>query len=150
MSSKHPARTSQTGAGLIEVLVALLVLSMGLLGLIRLQTTGVKMAQSASNRLEATLLATEMLERMRLNRVDALTGLYTVDYGALPSAVVTSTSPWAQDLQEWKAALAARLPDGDGEISMLLTQATITVRWSEAWDADSADGLARVFLRSEL
>lgn len=62
-------RTKQKMAGLtmIEVLVTLIILSVGLLGMAGLQITGVRSANNSSYRTQATLLANDMAERMRAN-----------------------------------------------------------------------------------
>ena len=61
----------QRGATLIEVLVAMLVLSIGLLGLAGMQMTALKSNQSAYYRSQATVLAYDIIDRMRANRADA-------------------------------------------------------------------------------
>lgn len=56
------------GFSLVEVLVALFVLSIGLLGLAALQTTGIKFNQQSYQRTQATLQAYDIIDRMRANR----------------------------------------------------------------------------------
>ena len=56
-----------TGFTLIEVLIAMLVLAVGLLGLAGLQATSLKNNQSAYNRSQATQLAYDIADRMRSN-----------------------------------------------------------------------------------
>lgn len=68
----------QRGATLIEVLVAMLVLSIGLLGLAGMQMTALKSNQSAYYRSQATVLAYDIIDRMRANRADALNGVYDI------------------------------------------------------------------------
>ncbi len=57
----------QTGAGLIEVMIAVLVFSVGLLGLVALQLTAKKNSFEATQRSIATSLARDIIERMRSN-----------------------------------------------------------------------------------
>jgi type IV pilus assembly protein PilV len=63
----------KTGAGftLIEVLVAMVVLTVGLLGLAGLQATSLKNSQNAYYRSVATQLAYDMADRMRANFTEA-------------------------------------------------------------------------------
>lgn len=57
-----------SGAGLIEVAIALLLLSIGVLGLGSLQISAKRMGYEAIQRTEAAALAMDILERMRANR----------------------------------------------------------------------------------
>lgn len=58
----------QRGFSLIEVLVAMLILAIGLLGLAALQTQGVRFNHDAYVRTSATVLAYDIVDKMRLNR----------------------------------------------------------------------------------
>ncbi len=58
---------TNTGFTLIEVLIAMLVLAVGLLGLAGLQATSLRNNQSAYNRSQATQLAYDLADRMRAN-----------------------------------------------------------------------------------
>lgn len=57
----------QKGAGMLEFFVALLIFSMGMLGLLSAQWVGKKTAFEASQRSVATALVRDILERMRAN-----------------------------------------------------------------------------------
>jgi len=65
----HRPGQSQTGSSLLEVLVAVVVLSIGLLGLAGLQMTSIKSSHSAYMRSQATLLAYDLADRARATRV---------------------------------------------------------------------------------
>jgi len=116
----------QRGVGLIEVLIALLVLSIGLLGLAALQTQALKFNQGAFLRTHATTLAYDALDRMRANRETATaTTNYVVAVGDKKGGAkdcevnnCTGVEMAGYDLKQWKEALAARLPNGDGTISV--------------------------------
>jgi len=60
---------TQGGIGLVEVLVAMLVLAVGLLGLMRMQLAAKQASFEAAQRTQATGLARDMLERIRSNPV---------------------------------------------------------------------------------
>jgi type IV pilus assembly protein PilV len=121
------------GFSLIEVLVALVVLSVGLLGLAALQSTSAQFNASAYSRSQATILAYDMADRVRANRQVALGGAYTSAYpGVLPacnSAVAGTVAQ--QDLGAWRRALVCSLPNGNGAVAFDAgTQVlTISVRW---------------------
>ncbi|HEY0335498.1 MAG TPA: type IV pilus modification protein PilV [Stenotrophomonas sp.] len=76
---RAPVPRGQGGFTLIEVMIAVLVLGIGLLGFALLQTMSVRFAQSANYRTQATNLSYELLDRVRINRVysQAYVGNYT-------------------------------------------------------------------------
>lgn len=69
--SRHfgSAAARSKGFTLIEVMIAVLVLGIGLLGFALLQTMSVRFAQSANQRTQATNLAYDLLDQMRSNRL---------------------------------------------------------------------------------
>ena len=81
--SRRPGRGKAAGFSLIEVMVAVLVLGVGLLGFALLQTMSVRFTQSANQRTQATNLAYDMLDQMRANRIAA--GQYVGNYAAATS-----------------------------------------------------------------
>lgn len=117
----------QRGVTLLEVLVSLLILSLGLLGYAGLQAVTVKNNHNAYLRSQATTLAYNVLDRMRANRA-GISG-YVAAYGATPSGA---------DAQAWKTDLEARLPDGEAAITYDATTgaATVSIKWF-----DSSTGL---------
>lgn len=60
--------SSQKGVGLIEILVALLVLAIGILGFVALQYRAVEATSEAINRVQAINIARDLAERIRANR----------------------------------------------------------------------------------
>jgi type IV pilus assembly protein PilV len=68
----------QVGLSLIEVLVATVVLSTGLLGLAGLQIAGMKTTHNSYQMQQATWLVQTLLENIRANRGAALAGKYDV------------------------------------------------------------------------
>lgn len=125
------------GASLIEVLVAVLVLSIGLLGLANLQLTAIKNAHSAHLRSQASILAQDILDRIRANRRNASS--YAISLSASPPSGSTVAE---KDLAAWLKNLATSLPGGDGAITIIsgdpLT-VTVTIQWddSRGLDGDS-------------
>lgn len=67
---------SQTGASMIEVLISLLIVAIGLLGQMTLQMTGVASNQSSYYRSQASILANEFVDKMRLNRDGVTNNIY--------------------------------------------------------------------------
>jgi type IV pilus assembly protein PilV len=131
-------KNHQSGFTLLEVLIALLILSIGLLGLAALQTTGLRSNQMASMRTLATQTAYDITDRMRANEMstgitrEPATGKITYnsandDYliafdASDPTATVdcataecTHQELALYDLAQWRAAVAL-LPGGKSEI----------------------------------
>jgi type IV pilus assembly protein PilV len=105
----------QAGVGLVEVLVALLVFSVGMLGLLALQLGAKRATYEATQRSIATALARDILERMRTNpgQLPAYVRTHLGDAASpvpAPGADCTATlcSPSqlaAHDLREWEQLL---------------------------------------------
>lgn len=70
---------SEAGLGIVEVLLALVILSLGVLGMASLQLTGIKHSTSGYNRLSAVILAENIASRIRSNPVSVENGDY-VDF----------------------------------------------------------------------
>ncbi len=146
MQHQYYSRTNQAGTTLIEVLITVVLVSIGLLGLAGLQLTTVQNSNSSSERFEATTLAHDILERIRANRQAALAGQYNLALGAAPAGA----NLVGEDLDEWRNALAV-LPNGDGSINVAAGVVTIEVQWTDASDDNTADSRdMSVFLRTEL
>ena len=117
--SRFAVRRQQSGFTLIEVLVSMLVLSIGLVGVAALQGVSLKNTQSAFMRSQATALAYDLADRMRANLPSAEAGLYDPGTAATVTACKSTTGCTAQDmakhdLAEWNAAITTYLPMGEG------------------------------------
>ncbi|SDK80276.1 type IV pilus modification protein PilV [Microbulbifer yueqingensis] len=126
----------QRGAGLIEVMVTVLILSTSLLGLAALQNRSLQYNHSAYLRSQANILAYDILDRARINRAN-LTSYSLAATDDAPTA--TGLAP--TDLREWRESLAAALPEGSGgiECSAVTRICTVTIQWAER-DGVGVDG----------
>lgn len=106
-------RRRSRGFSIIEVLIALLVLAIGLLGLAALQAQGLRFNHDAYVRTQATNLAYDIVDRMRSNRAN-VAGYTAPDPGLACDPLVAGVD---MDLSCWYDALAATLPGGAGLIS---------------------------------
>lgn len=136
------------GFTLLEVLVAVLVLSIGLLGLAGLQTFSLRNNHSSLLRSQAVVMAYDALDRMRSNRDEALRGTasnyntnFDIDVDSVDCSSSCDAAQVAQhDLAVWKDDLARILPGGEGRIVIENNdKATVQVRWSD--NRDSGDQL---------
>lgn len=130
-SSPTPAlKRRQRGTSLIEALVAMVVLSLGLLGLAGLQLNSMKTSQGAHLRAQAAEHAYDMLDRMRADRDNARSGDYNI---ALTATAPTSTDLAGSEIASWLALIADTLPQGDGAITMPdADTVTITIQWDDS------------------
>lgn len=137
---------------MLEVLVAILVLAIGLLGMAGLTATSMRNSHGAYHRSQAVWLAYDVADRMRANRQTALAGGYNVAF--TNPACVANTSPAlnpGEDVTGWKNMVACALPAGDGSIAVdaASRQVTITVQWNEsraAGGAATAEDATRQFV----
>ncbi len=126
----------QRGMTLIETLVALVVLSIGLLGVAAMQMASLRNNHAAHTRSQATALAYDIADRMRANRDAAINGDYDIGIGA---ALPATTAIADVDLVAWKTALAAALPGGDGAVGpgAAANLVRITIRWDDSRGAEA-------------
>jgi type IV pilus assembly protein PilV len=129
-----PSDRRSRGFTFVETLVALLVLSIGLLGVAALQLSSLRTNHSASLRSQATLLAYDMVDRMRANRTAAIAGSYDLDLVDEPDEASTVLN--VADLVRWKQNLASTLPAGNGSIERSVTGGvttfTVTIQWDDS------------------
>lgn len=109
------SQNGQRGIGLIEVLIAVFVLAVGMLGLAGMQLAAKRASYEATQRSIATSLARDIVERMRANP-DQLAAYVVTNIGdeasllATPgtdcsSATCTTANLAAYDLSEWESIL---------------------------------------------
>jgi len=128
------------GFSLIEVLVALVILAVGLLGVAGLQANSLRNTYSANLRSQATTMAQDMIERIRANRDFALqsNANYAIALNAEPpadatdcrQAACTSAELANHDKSQWLSTLQT-LPTGNGQVTVDTANdiATVTVMW---------------------
>lgn len=125
--SPMPLRV-QSGFSLLEVLVTLVILSLGILGLAGLQSASLKNGHSALLRAQAAQYAHDMADRMRVNRTAAIAGHYN---RLLTDPAPTGSTLANADLKGWLRQVGS-LPEGRAAISVNSAGVTtITVRWDE-------------------
>lgn len=136
----------QGAFSLIEILVALIVLAIGMLGIARMLLLSHKASTSNYIRQNAIQSAYNMLDRMHANRQAALDGNYTggnlVSSGAptapsTPSVNCSTSSCSTAELANydtfiWLTRDVAQLPNGCGKIEVANTQVTVTVQWDDS------------------
>lgn len=132
----------QGGVSLLEVMIAVLVLAVGVLGAATLQLSAIRYNASAGYSTHASLIASDLLDRMRANSgqlaqyaVAAVSGECVTRPDA--STLATSNNVAAanivtRDRADFFESVTCQLPRGAGSIAINDNRATITLSWSEA------------------
>lgn len=130
-----------TGATLIEILVALLILSLGVLGMGALQTRAIKGNNSSVQRSQAVMLSYTMMDAMRLDKAAAKALLYNtgafdnstgkIDNSICSIAAITGTTLQDNNMLAWITSLKKNI-------------GTVTDTTSCGAIACDADGICRV------
>lgn len=127
--------TAQRGMGLIEVLIAVLVLAVGLLGVAGLQLTALRNNQSAMERSMGVVQSYSIIEAIRADPDSAKNGRFNVAIGSDPSG---STFP-AQSLATWRAQLKASMgSSATGSVACNGSSCTVIVRWDDSRGLDGS------------
>ncbi len=134
-----------TGSSLIEVLVTMVILSIGLLGYAGMQVNSMRSTETGRMRSEVIALASDISDRLKANQPHVNAGTYTGSLSGKPSSPECGTNPCTaqqmskQDLSSWHERLAL-LPDGKGNITKTAitidgiesSLMTISLCWNEA------------------
>ncbi len=148
----------QKGVGLIEVLIAVLVVSIGFLGVAALQVMSLSTNNSAMARSMATVSTYSILDAMRLDKSNALNGAYDKACLAVPS---TAALPGVQ-LHGWCEQLTNKLGAGaaaDSTIDCAKTSSnhgycTVTIKFADNRSGANGgvddDGMTTITTKAEL
>ncbi|MGF1643169.1 MAG: type IV pilus modification protein PilV [Thiotrichales bacterium] len=136
----------QRGFTIVEIMVALMILSVGLLGLASLQMIGVKNSGNAYYRTQAVMIANETVERIRMNKPAARNGEYNTAAPACEN-VAGGASLAEQDLAQTACAVTNTLPGGSVETLNCAVGATadtvdcaLAITWRETRQQGDDDG----------
>lgn len=134
---------SNKGFTLLEVLIAIVILAIGLLGLATLQAVGLQTNQSALHRTQATNLAYDMVDRIRSNRANiadyALVMDATAPLDCTTNLALSQATQAARDLAAWQNSVGCSLPQPNASIDVDAdnNQVTITVQWDDTRGQDA-------------
>lgn len=123
-------RRRMSGIGLIEVLIAIVILAFGLLGIAAMQATTLRNSQSSLERSQAVVQSYAVLDRMRANRDAALIGSYDLIRTCNPPDGGTLI---ADDQRQWIQTLKASLGTAAcGTITCGSLDCAVTVDWDDS------------------
>lgn len=140
----------QQGASLIEVLVAVLILALGLLGMAGLQANALKTNQSSYARGQAVMLSYYMLDAMRADRPNAILQNYNtgpVGAGGVIDSVcsdgsITGATLADNNRKDWIVSLKRSLGDTDATCAAINCDVSGLCTVQITWDDSRAGGLA--------
>jgi type IV pilus assembly protein PilV len=119
------------GFTLTEILVTLVIVSVGLLGVAGLHSMSLRNNFDALIRSHASALADEIADRMRTNRTRALAGDYNIALGVPRTGDTLADA----DIIAWRERLRVQLPgNADGAVALAAPPSrlvTITIQWGE-------------------
>ncbi|VVP19307.1 MULTISPECIES: type IV pilus modification protein PilV [Pseudomonas] len=132
---------AQDGMTLIEVLVALLILSVGLLGAAAFQLNALKYTDSARMTSQASFIAYDMMDRIRANSA--------ADYTVTPPTSGNLNVARDQDLYDFTSNIVNfGGPTATGSIALNQRVYTITITWDDSRAANSANSRRSFVLTS--
>ena len=124
----------QSGVTLVESMIALLVISIGLLGIAALQITAMSQNTSALNHSQAVWMAYNISDRVRANmdQFGNYDGIDTSNSYAMDcmSSVCTNAQMVTADAADWSNMLV-NLPGGRGMITSVADGLMVTVMWDD-------------------
>ena len=131
----------QQGMSLIEVLVALLILTVGLLGAAAVQINALKYTDSSRMTSQASFIAYDMMDRIRANS--------GANYTITPPTSANPGNARDQDLYDFTTSIVNfGGPTATGSITLNQRVYTITITWSDARAANTASAQRSFVLSS--
>jgi type IV pilus assembly protein PilV len=135
------SKPAQDGMTLIEVLVALVILGVGLLGAAAFQLNALKYTDSARMTSQASFIAYDMMDRIRANSA--------ADYTVTPPTSGNLNVARDQDLYDFTSNIVNfGGPTATGSIALNQRVYTITITWDDSRAANSANSRRSFVLTS--
>lgn len=134
----------QQGLSLLEVLISVLILTLGLLGVAALQTQALRTSADAQYFQQATQLANDYLERVRANSNNI--GQYAISQTKPNCAIPNLTGSAAeQDKILWLQQIACSLPEGSVLVAINNSEIRITINWFDRAANDQTASRSKQF-----
>lgn len=134
---------ANNGFSLLEVMIAMVIFAVGVLGLAGMQVIALENSYESSSRNQAIILAYSMSDRIIANKQgqDAYLISNAATLAVDTSCAIgncTSAQIVRYDQSQWKQTLSEQLLSGSGDITGVYPNYTVTVRWDE--DRSGATG----------
>jgi type IV pilus assembly protein PilV len=145
----HPlARRSQRGVSLVEVLVSVLVLTIGLLGAVALQASALRNNQGSYERTQNSILTQGVFDAMRANLDGVAANSYNT--GGWVCAAPANADLASSDIARWINSLHQQIhPGACGNIACNNSACTVQVRWDDS-RATGGSSTQTIVMRAQL
>jgi type IV pilus assembly protein PilV len=122
-------RKEQRGVTLIEVMIAVFISAVGVLGAAALQLNALKYTDSSRMTSQASFIVYDIIDRMRANAADGVLDDYAM--ANIAAAPGSGSDIRSQDQIDFANNVSQFLTDGEGSIRVVNAQVTVQVNWSE-------------------
>ena len=156
---KHASMPAQAGASLVEVMVAVMILAVGLLGVGAMQAIALRNGQSSLERTQAVIQTYAVLDLVRANRANALAGYYNTGTDPVCAAgAVDPDDPAGEqaaqnDINSWLTSLKSSMGSGAGDTTTCGAvncaantiggaTCTVTIQWDDSRGAGAGNAAA--------
>jgi len=118
----------QAGAGLVETIVALVIMSFGIISIGIMQRSSMSNLMYSETHFQLNYLSHEMFEQLTANKAAAIAGQYNIGFDD-----ADPTGNWiSESITAWKHRVRQSLPNGESEITCTTESCDIVLRWSES------------------
>lgn len=125
---------SQHGSVLLEALIAILIFSIGILGLVGMQSTAINTSSDAKYRSSAGFLVDQMIGTVWASRLPASNNVASNVLAAVPDAWLAcnpcSAASANPKIATWVNAVAAALPNAVASITINGSLVSVAVSWT--------------------
>ena len=137
-SPPRPVPTTVSGAGLVEVMIALFIFAFGALAIASMQATAIQATHYSSDHLALDSVSRGITEHLKANTSRASLGDYNTGFDELN---VDASRPDAAIINGWKNRVSSLLHSGATQIQCTASNCMITIRWKEYTGNDSDEQL---------
>lgn len=128
---RHPGHRAQRGVSLIEVLVSLLIVTVGMLGAVALQATALRNNQGSFERTQTSILTQGIFDAMRTNLPGVSANGYNT--GGMVCVAPAAANLATSDIARWVNNLHAQInPGACGAIQCAAGVCTVSVQWDDS------------------
>ncbi|MGY0650513.1 type IV pilus modification protein PilV [Luteimonas sp. A537] len=130
----HSSSRAHRGSSLLEVMIAVLVLAIGMLGLAALSTVTIKNSNSAAARSQAMMQVYSLFDTLRLDRAQATAGAFNVSDWTCAAATDPDSGVDYSVFNGWLSQVQTSLgdPAACGRIVCGTASCTAGIRWDDS------------------